>query len=111
MTINKKKEEPIEDIEYNVVNDNKNYHSLIIINGFLHNYKFNFDIKFNERMPVLSGKSWNKNRPKSFIVYFSEKVRRYIKDEKKFTVDLNNIASNINLDFNISSIQTKIIKL
>ena len=61
-------------------------------------------------MPKLKGKSINKNRPMSFTVDFSYKLGRCINKGKEMIINLNNISSNIDIDFDSSSIQTKIIK-
>ena len=97
-------------IDYQSHLGEKNYKIAIKINGFIYNNEFNFYFLNEDGMPKLKGKSINKNRPMSFTVDFSYKLGKCINKGKEMIINLNNISSNIDIDFDSSSIQTKIIK-
>ena len=111
-SINKEKNsvEKIEEININEVIDNKQYSALIIIDEFLNQNQFTFDLKYKDGISTLTGKSINKNRPKSFSIDFSYKAGSCVQKGKKMIVNLNNVSSNINLNFDSSSSQIKIAK-
>ena len=100
------KEEKKETTTYN----NDEYQVQIKINDFLYNNEFIFYTKMEGESQQFKGKSINKNRPKSFVVDFSSKFGKCIMKGKEITVNLNDVYSILNIDYNISSAEANLIK-
>ena len=96
------KEENNIQLKYN----KENYNTEITINNFIYNNKFIFEMEEGK----LRGKSINKNRPSSLVVDFSSKIGKCVLKGKEMTINLNNFSSILDLDYDVGSTETKIIK-
>ena len=103
------KSDNIEPITINKIESN-NYQIQITFNEMLINNEFLFDINFEDGKYKLKGKSINKNRPKSFIVNFAKKKGKCVSEGIEMTINLNDISSIVDLEFDSSSLKTFITK-
>ena len=74
------------------------------------NNEFFFDINLEDGKYKLKGQSINKITPRSFVVSFTTKKGKCVFEEKEMTFKLNDISSIVDLEFDISSLKTNIIK-
>ena len=93
-----------------IIENNKNSKLEINLKGLIQENKFLFYIVFEDGTYKLKGKSINKNRPKQIIIDHSTKVGDCISDGKTMTINLNNISSIIDLEFDSNSLETLITK-
>ena len=122
-TINSKYEEIMNN--YNKINDTNNKTQKndmtiieldkmsqlkITLKGLILKNEFLFYKVFEDGKYKIKGKSINKNRPKQIIIDHSTKVGDCISDGKTITINLNNISSIIDLEFDSNSLVTLITK-
>jgi len=82
----------------------------IMLKGLTLKNEFLFYKVFEDGKYKIKGKSINKNRPKQIIIDHATKVGNCISDGKIITIDLNNISSIIDLEFDSNSLETLITK-
>ena len=100
----------IEVLNLKIIESSANYQAQIKIPEILVDNEFFFDIIFKDGKYKLKGKSINDDRPRSIVIDFSLKTETCIKIGKEMTVHLNNISSIVDLEFDSSSLETKINK-
>ena len=104
------KRHEIESINKNEIESNINYQIQIAFNEMIINNEFFFDINLEDGKYKLKGQSINKITPRSFVVSFTTKKGKCVFEEKEMTFKLNDISSIVDLEFDISSLKTNIIK-
>ena len=100
---NRDKKEPI-------IESNTNYQIEIESYEMILNNEFLFDIILEDGKYKLKGVSINRNRPRSIFIHFSSVLDSCPNKEKEMTVNLNNISSIVDLEFDSSSLKTFITK-
>ena len=105
-----KNKDTIDVINLKKIESNINYQAQIKINEILVNNEFLFDIIFEDGKYKLKGKSINDDNPRSIVIDFSFKNEKCIKMGKEMTINLNNISSNVELEFDSGSLETIITK-
>ena len=112
----KNEENEVESLSYNDIFKNENYNIQIKMNKIKLNNVFYYDIVFEKDgellKPKIIGNSSIKDKPLSLVVDYSLKMggSKCIDIGKEITVNFNDYISNINIDFDSSSIETKINK-
>ena len=93
-----------------ITENDKNAKLEIDLKGLILKNEFLFYIFFEDGIYKLKGKSINKNRPKQIIIDHATKVADCISNGKTMTINLNNISSIIDLEFDSNSLETLITK-
>jgi hypothetical protein len=93
-----------------ITNSSQNSQIEIVISEMILNNEFLFDIILEDSKYKLKGQSINKNRPKSIFIHFSSIIDSCPYKEKEMTINLNNISSIVDLEFDSSSLKTFITK-
>ena len=104
------KSDKIDLITKNIIDSNTNYQIQATIDELIIDNEFLFNIIIEDGKYKLKGKSINKNRPKSFVVDFSIKKGKCVNIGKIMTINLDNISSIIDFEFDSSSLKTQITK-
>jgi hypothetical protein len=100
------KNDKIEPIIKSKTESNINYQIQITFNEMIINNEFFFDIILEDGKYKLKGQLINKNRPRSFVVDFSKKKGKCLFERKEMTINLNDISSIVDLEFDSSSLKT-----
>ena len=96
--------------QYDSDDEHSAYEVEINMNNMIKNNEFLFELIFEDGKYKLIGRSINKNKPQSLNITFFSKQYKCKTNIKEMILDLNNISSMIDLEFDSSSSNTLITK-
>lgn len=96
--------------EYDIDGEDSAYEVEINMNNMIKKNEFLFDIIFDDGKYKLIGQTINGNKPQSLNITFSSKQYKCKTNIKEMILDLNNITSKIDLEYDSSSLNTLIAK-
>ena len=104
----------VDPIPYEEIVDINNYHTEIKMNRLDVNQEFSFDIITQDgelSASKIIAKSTIGDKPTSLVIDYSSKIGKCINKGKEMTVNLNDISSSIEVEFDTRSIETQITKI
>ena len=103
----------VDPISHEETDDVNNYKAEIKMNKYNVNNEFYFDIQIKDgeiSTPKIIAKSIIRDRPDSLVIEYSSIISKCVNKGKEMTVNLNDISSSIELEFDTSTIETEITK-